>query len=270
MNKLALSLILLITSLSTAFGQYKYSEQAFKDGEKLVYNVVYKWSFINKEVATATFDVKAQEYHNKPSYLVSARATVSGSFSWFFDLDDRYTSILDGSTLLPLESTAEISENKYRFSSRYIYDWNNNNVTTYARKHSKPDTVVKNMPLTPESFDALGIFYNLRSTDMDKLHEGSTIELVLEDTIRKIKYNYLGREVKKVPRLGTFNTLKFSCELATTSGESFDDGDEFFMWISDDKNKIPLYFESPIRVGRVRAYIDRVENLKYPLSSKIK
>ena len=53
------------------------------------------------------------------------------------------------------------------------------------------------------------------------------------------------------------------------TGESFDDGSEFFIWISDDRNKIPIFFESPIRVGSVRAYISSYEGLRYPLESKV-
>ena len=52
--------------------------------------------------------------------------------------------------------------------------------------------------------------------------------------------------------------------------ELFKDGSEFTIWISDDRNKIPLYLESPIRVGSVRVRLLNVSNLKYPFSSKVK
>jgi len=50
----------------------------------------------------------------------------------------------------------------------------------------------------------------------------------------------------------------------------FTDGSEFFIWLSDDENKIPLHLESPIRVGSVNAYITGYKGLKYPLTSKIR
>ena len=50
-------------------------------------------------------------------------------------------------------------------------------------------------------------------------------------------------------------------------GESFEDGTEFYIWISDDRNKIPIFFESPIRVGSVRAYISGFDGLRFPLES---
>ena len=75
---------------------------------------------------------------------------------------------------------------------------------------------------------------------------------------------------RNIKGVGKFRTLKFVCELATSSGESFKDGSEFYLWISDDLNKIPLYLESPIRIGSVRVRLLDASNLKYPLTSKIK
>ena len=38
----------------------------------------------------------------------------------------------------------------------------------------------------------------------------------------------------------------------------------------DDENKIPLYIESPVRVGSINAYISGYKGLKYPMTSLIK
>lgn len=252
------------------FGQYKYDDVAFVDGEKLIYTVAYKWGVINQEVATATFTVGSDTFEDIPCYNVHAQAKVAKSFTWFFNMNDQYFSTLDQRDLRPLEARSEIEEGKYRYSSRYQFKWDVDSVETYSLKHNRKDPTIKTMPLSDISYDGLSIFYNLRSTEMDKLSQGSDLHLVISDTIRTVRYKFLGRETKKVPKVGTFNTMKFSCELATSTGESFDDGDEFFMWVSDDNNKIPLYFESPIRVGKVRAYIQSFDRLKYPLSSKIK
>ena len=96
------------------------------------------------------------------------------------------------------------------------------------------------------------------------------LEMVLEDTVRYLSFRYDGREVKKVKGLGKFNTIKFRCKIATSDGFSFTDGTEFMVWISDDRNKIPLYIESPIKVGSVCAYLSSYEGLRYPLDCFIK
>ena len=87
---------------------------------------------------------------------------------------------------------------------------------------------------------------------------------------KRQNYRFVGREVKKIRTMGKFRTLKFACQIGTSEGYSFTDGDEFFIWISDDRNKIPLWLESPIRIGSICAYITGTKGLKYPLESKIK
>ena len=94
--------------------------------------------------------------------------------------------------------------------------------------------------------------------------------MVLQDTIRDLQYRYLGREQKKIRNMGRFATLKFECQLGTTEGFSFTDGTVFTIWISDDRNKIPLWIESPVRVGSINAYISGYRGLKYPMESLMK
>ena len=103
-----------------------------------------------------------------------------------------------------------------------------------------------------------------------RVGEPATLQMVLQDTIRVLSYRYLGEEVKKIRNVGKFRTLKFECQLGTTEGYSFTDGSIFTIWISNDDNKIPLYIESPVRIGSINAYISGFRGLKYPLTSKIK
>jgi len=57
---------------------------------------------------------------------------------------------------------------------------------------------------------------------------------------------------------------------SSSQDESFEDGSEFFIWISDDRNRIPLLVESPIRVGSVRARLRRFDGLRHPMESRIR
>ena len=120
--------------------------------------------------------------------------------------------------------------------------------------------------------DAISLFFNMRTASAEDFQQGEigTLEMLLEDTVRRINYRYLGREVKKIRNMGKFRALKFECQLGSSEGYSFTDGSVFTMWISDDENKIPLAIESPVRIGSVNAYIYRLKGLKYPLKSRLK
>lgn len=281
MNKLFTTLYLLAACLfgtplcgqtsGTPADAAQSKNPAFTHGEKLTYVVSYK-AGINTDVAEVTFVTREGWLDGTKVYQIDANGRVYPFFRWFFDLNDSDYSSLDYRTLRPLELRAEIREGKYRTSSKYTYDWDAKQVHTSFRNHKNPTATLKTMPLTEGSFDAVALFFNLRCEDAAKFRPGEkhTLEMVLEDTIRRINYRLAGREVRNIKGVGKFRTLKFVCELATSSGESFKDGSEFYLWISDDLNKIPLYLESPIRIGSVRVRLLDASNLKYPLTSKIK
>ena len=120
--------------------------------------------------------------------------------------------------------------------------------------------------------DAVSLFFNMRSADAASFRVGEqrVLQMVLEDTIRHLRYRFLGRETKKIRSMGTFRTLKFACQIGTSEGYSFTDGTEFLFFKQNTEYDIPLYIESPVRIGSVQAYISGYHGLKYPLSSKIK
>lgn len=135
--------------------------------------------------------------------------------------------------------------------------------TAHIIKHDKIERKV--LALSDVSYDAVSLFFNLRSLDMDanKKDEWYPLEVVFHNKVRKINYKYIGRDKRNVEGMGKVNALVFVCQLADSSGESFKDGSEFTIWISDDKNKIPLFVDSPIKVGSVKVRLISSSGLKY-------
>ncbi|MFI3331050.1 MAG: DUF3108 domain-containing protein [Rikenellaceae bacterium] len=270
MIKKFLFAIIALLLTTCVFAQDKQAR--FKSGEKLTYVVSYIAKLIpNIDVAEVTLSVEDSEFGGQSTQKITALAGVLPFFSWFFDMHDRYDTWIDPITLQPIHASCDISEGNYKFMSRIDFDWDSLRVkTTYRNLKYKKDKG-KDMAIKADSRDALSLYYNLRSEDIEnfKIAENRHLSLVMEDTVRRIDYKYLGRETKRVKGWGKMKTLKFSCRLVTSSGESFEDGTELFLWISDDENRVPLFVESPIRVGSVRVRLKNYENLKYPFVSKL-
>lgn len=271
MRKVIFGIIFLFCIVGSLSAQSK--DIAFQGGEKLVFTVSYRAKLIpNTDVAKVELELNDSTYEGKEAFQISAYAYVLPFFKWFFDLQDRYETWVNPQTMQPYYAKSDLSEGNYKFMSRLSFDWDSMKVNTVYRNLKKTEDKHKTMDLSQESFDAMALFYNLRSKSVDQFTEGKSeqMQLVLEDTVRKVDYKYLGKDELKVKGLGKFKALKFSCLMVTTSGESFEDGTELFVWISDDRNHIPLYVETPVRVGSVRARLSEYSNLKYPLDSKIK
>lgn len=242
-------------------------QRAFCDGESLMYTVSYRakmWP--NTDMGDVVMAVKQDTIGTVPVLRVDARATVKGIFSWFYRLDDRYYSWLHDEDIYPLCAKAELLEGNYRFSSTFIYDWERDVANNEYRNHRYPEYAHAAVALAGRAMDGVSLFYNLRTHDLSSFSPGEerALALLLTDTVKFIKYKYYGREVKKVKGLGEVNTLKFSCQLVNDDADSFEEGSEFFVWISDDANKIPVFLESPLRVGSVRARLVEYSGLMHP------
>jgi len=246
--------------------------QLYHPGEALQYRVSYRAKmFPNTEVGAVDVTTTETELDGQKYYVVKGVGRTLPTYRWFYNMEDVYTVWIDPATLRSERFESDIREGDYTFRSYFDYDWDNKVVKTRWRRRQNPYSE-KEMPLTPESMDAISLFFNMRTAKADDFSEGKPemLRMVLQDTIRSIRYRFLGREVKKIRNMGKFNTLKFDCQLGTSEGYSFTDGTVFTIWISDDKNKIPLYIESPVRVGSINGYISGYKNLKYPLTSRIK
>lgn len=269
MKKIITTLLLLFSGIA-AYAQLPEDALPYKNGEKLKMVVSYKakmWP--NTDMADLTFSVSEDELFYTPAFKITANASVKSVYGWFYKLNDTYSAWINRYTLLPMRASAELIEGDYRFSSVFSYDWEDMTVFNRTRNHKRAAGESRTMHITEGSMDGLSLFYSLRKEDIQSFEEGESrdLKLVLDDTVRTIRLIYYGRELKHVSGLGEVKTLKFSCQLATSTGESFEDGSEFYIWISDDPNKVPVYLESPIKVGSVRARLVYYENLKYPESS---
>ena len=252
-------------------GVAESSAQVFHDGEVLYYRAAYRaklWP--NTEAGEVTVSTKSDMLDGKDVYRVTGNGRTLPFFRWFFDMDDTYNIWVDKESLRTQRFESDLKEDKYTFRSNYVYDWNAMKVHTWSQKRQNTPRE-KTMTLTSESMDAVSLYFNLRSVDLESFREGEHrhLDMVLEDTIRHLRYRYIKREELKVPKLGKFDTMKFACTIGSSEEFSFTDGTEFFIWITNDENKIPVMLASPVRVGEIRAYLRRYEGLKYPLNSKI-
>lgn len=247
------------------------SAQLFHEGEVLYYRAAYRAKLVpNTEVGEVTVSTKCDTLNGKEVFRVIGNGRTLPFFRWFFNMNDTYNIWVDKETKRTQRFESDIREDKYTFRSNYRYVWDSMRVHTWSqRRNNTPRT--KTMTLTKESMDAVSLYFNLRSVDLESFRAGEhhRLDMVLEDTIRSLRYRFIKRDTIKVPRVGRFATMKFACTIGSSEEFSFTDGTEFFIWITEDENKIPVMLSSPVRVGEVRAYLRSTQGLKYPLSSLI-
>ena len=248
------------------------SAQIYNAGEHLSYRVAYiAQLFPNTEMATVDVSTRLDTLDGRSVYRVVGEAKMMPSYRWFFNIHDRYDIFVDTETLRTRRFESDLHEGDYTFRSHYRYDWDSMRVHTWAQSRQRTPRS-RTLPLTPRSMDPVSLYFNMRAIDTDTLQVGKQykLEMVLEDTVKHLNIRMVGREICRVPQKGRFRTIKLACEIGTSESFSLVDGVEFFIWLTDDRNKIPVLLTSPIKIGSVRAYITSFKGLKYPLESRVK
>jgi hypothetical protein len=262
----------LIFAALLTMGAWSATAQRYFDGEKLYYRAAYRAKMVpNTEVGEVTVETKIESVDGREHYRVTGNGRTLPFFRWFFDMNDTYNIWVDKQTLKTQRFESDLKEDDYTFKSHYRYDWLNMMVYTWSQRRNDPPRE-KAMKLTANSMDAVSLYFSLRSVDLKSFRkdENRALDMVLEDTIRHLRYRFITHERVKVPKLGYFDTMKFACTIGSSEEFSFTDGSEFLIWITNDENKIPVMLSSPVRVGEVRVYLNRYEGLHYPLLSRIK
>lgn len=240
------------------------NNNAFQAGEKIVYKLYYNWNFVWLSAGEVTFTVN----DTGESYHIAARGRTYSSYEWFFKVRDNYSSYLDKETLLPSMHIKDVQEGGYTRYDRTTFDQKNGKAVS-MRGANRKDLTRKDIKLESCMHDLISIVYYARNIDYKELRpqQEIPIKILMDQEIYPLRIKYLGAENEtKIKGVGKFNTQKFSPQLI--AGDVFKEGDEMTIYVSDDKNKIPVLIESPVSVGSVKAVLSSYEGLRYPLTAK--
>ncbi|MDR3351080.1 MAG: DUF3108 domain-containing protein [Prevotellaceae bacterium] len=274
---LRLTTILLFTA-SVAFAQqdtacmpvreFTDEQLPFRENERLTIVANYKWGIINTDVGEATMMLTKEKFRDTTYFYARAYAKTYRFYDTFFMVRDVYEARFLVSNLRPLYFHRNVSEGGYTIKNTCVFNTASYAIHASVQRKTGPakDTVLPGKSCT---FDFVSLFYNSRNLDFDHFTPGRIIPIsfVVDEELYHIYYRYIGKEVKKISGLGKFNCIKIAAK--PVAGEVFDGKNEISIWISDDKNHIPLLIETPVIVGKVSARLSKYANLKHPLSSKI-
>ena len=271
-HRIQILLILLLTFHLQGYGQEKYCQitnEATGPGESITYVVSYSLFLFWTDVGEVTFRVEQGSYDGKSCLHIIASGSTYPFWDWFFKVRDVYQTWTDPVTLLPYAYIRDVYEGGWEIDIRYQFDHENKIAYTSLEKTRKPLTL-DTLTLPDCTYDVLSVIYWARNVDYSIYQPGDTIPVIilLDNEITPVYFRYIGKETIRVPGKGKFNCIKFSVYLV--EGTLFKGGEDMFVWVTDDENKIPLKITSPILVGSVRARIKKYEKLRHKLTSKIR
>lgn len=233
--------------------------QNYKEGEFLKYRVHY--GLLNAGFATLT--VNSTTYDGREHYHVIGEGSSSGAVRAFYKVDDYYESYIDVATNRPSRFLRNIREGGYTRHQLLTFDYN----TKMGKVDDKKKNKISYRMIENDVQDLLSAFYFFRNVDTDGLKTGEFIgvDIFLADETYKFKLKILGRETKRT-KFGKIKTIKVRPYVQ--SGRIFKASESVTMWITDDKNHIPVQIKADLMVGSLKADLDEYRDVKYPMNFK--
>jgi Protein of unknown function (DUF3108) len=240
---------------------------SFQAGEEARYRISYNWFLLWTEVGEVWFSVNESRVKDMPCLHLLAVGTTYKSWDWFFKVRDRYESWVYPESLKPIAFNRDVYEGGWTIRHQYVFNHAKGIAYTQTQSNDKP--VLKDtIPIPDCTFDLVSILYYVRNLDFSrcKINDTIPLTLLLDNEIYRIFFRYLGTEKRKIRKMGEIDCMKFSAMLI--QGSVFNGGEKMFVWVTNDKNRIPVYIESPIVVGSVQGTLIDIKGNRYPLEFK--
>lgn len=230
------------------------NKDAFKRGEMLSFRLHY--GIVDAGVATLAITDEAKEIAGRRTFHVVGLGASKGGFDWFFKVRDRYETYIDEKALVPWIFVRRVNEGSYSLSQDYIFNH-------YSQKVNVGEG--KMYDIEPNMQDMLSAFYSARNMDLSGAKPGDEFELkcFMDKEIWPLKIKFIQRETVTTDA-GTFRCLKF--RPIVQKGRVFKKEEDLNVWISDDKNHIPVKGEANILVGSVKMELTSFSGLANPVA----
>lgn len=235
---------------------------SFQAGEWLRFKLSYSgWV----KAGNATLEISESTYKNKPVYKVTGKGWTTGAIKWFFNVKDHYESHFDKVTGQPYKFVRDIDEGGYTKNRIVNFDYVQNKALVNDLKENTKSTV----DIDHNIQDLVSAYYYLRDRyDKKSIQKGDVVELNIffDSEIFLFKLKYLGRETINT-KFGKIKCIKFRPYVM--AGRVFKEEESLTLWVTADKNKVPMRIKADLRVGSLRADLDALKGLKHPFEIQL-
>lgn len=238
---------------------FSQKNTAFQKGEELLFKV--SFGFFDAAEAKMVVNPEVSSINGIPSYKIDVFGQTLGVFKLFY-VKDNWGSYLDTTKIIPHHSYRHIEEGRYRKHEQVAFDHKKKNahVKLYDRDNLNViDT--KDYPIPPQVQDIVSGFYFLRTLDFKKFKPGDTIHLTgfFDKETYNVKLIYKKKEWIETS-IGKFES--YVLVPVIPKNKLFRGDHPISVWVSNDKNKIPLRIKAKLMIGSLDMEIMEAKNLR--------
>jgi len=235
----------------------KAENSTFQRGEYLKYRVFYdSWmtSWMTAGYGTMEINPEPVDISGRPAFQITVLGNSAGLFDLFFKVRDRLDSYVDQEALIPLKFIRNTREGGYKKDDTVFFDHVGLTATSTRKIKKIPEYVQ----------DIVSAFYYVRTWDFDTAvaDDRYYLDFFLDDSVYHSEIIFLGRKTIRTD-FGKIDCMGFKPRVAV--GEVFTDPYPMELWVTDDKNKIPVLMKSAVFIGSVKIELVEYKGLRYKL-----
>jgi hypothetical protein len=234
--------------------------EAFRPGEILKFRLHY--GIISAGEAILEVKNEPSNVGGRDCYHVVGTGESVGAFNWFFKVRDRYESVIDKSALVPWMFIRRVDEGGFIINENVSFNHYKNTASSNGTRNKKD--INRGIDSLPDGIqDMVSAFYYARTIDFSNAKEGDIfpIQGLIDNEVVPLNIKFIGRDEVDT-RKGTFRCLKFRPMLQ--EGRVFKDKEDMTVWVSDDKNHLPVRVQTDVLVGSIKMDLVDYENLANP------
>ena len=254
--------VLITTAIFTLFSTSNFSQddfrkienKAFKEGEKLTFDI--KYGFVTAGIAIMQVQ-KIKRISGRNAFYITFEVNSVPSFDWIYKVRDRYETYLDTEGLFPWRFEQHIREGSFSRDFSAFFD--------HRKGIAKTSKGQFDVPLYVN--DILSAFYIARTFNYSEMKVDDIIPMknFYKDKVYDLNVKYLGKERITVDA-GTFDCIVV--EPLVQEGGLFKSEGSIVIWLTDDDLKIPVKVKTKVVVGSIDAELTKYEGLAGKLVSK--
>ncbi len=232
------------------------NNEAFDVGETLEFDVRYGFIVAGKAVLSIP---NYEYYKGRKSFYVESRVNSLPFFSTFYKVEDLYISVIDAEGIFPWRFEQHIREGRYKRDFEAEFDHYRGIAKTTEGEH----------PIEAYVHDIISAFYYTRTLDFSNMKPGQRISLknFYKDTTYVLEVKYKGKQQVEV-KAGKFNCI--IVEPIIQEGGLFKSEGTLYIWLTDDKRKIPVMVKSKILIGSITAELTKYSGIKGEVEARVK
>lgn len=237
------------------------TNSAFQDGEQVTYMISYSWFILWADVGEVNFTVTSDKKFDRDLLHIRSNGYTYPFYDSFFKVRDLYESWVDPKTTQPIYYNRNIYEGGYTKENEYKFDWSKNQVSIRVRR-KKGMNQYDTLKIEKCTYDVISAIYATRSYNYStaNLNKIFPVTALFDKEIYHIGFKLIGREERNIKGFGKVNCLKFMVDVVV--GDIFAGNQKIYVWITNDANHLPVYIETPIKVGTIKAKIIKWKSLR--------